>query len=67
MTTSGVNIRNFFSSRKQPLAHLDALLDHLGDVRSDLPLDVAGADGEFIKWYEAAFLKTVTHVGTAPR
>ena len=59
--------QKFFSSRKQPLAHLDALLDHLGDVRSDLPLDVAGADGEFIKWYEAAFLKTVTHVGTAPR
>ena len=59
--------REFFSSRRQPLAHLDALLDHLDEVRSDLPLDVADTDSEFIQWYEAAFLKAVTHVGIAPR
>ena len=34
---------------------------------SDLPLDVADTDSEFIQWYEAAFLKAVTHVGIAPR
>ena len=59
--------REFFSSRRQHVAHLDTLLDHLDEVRSDLPLQTADADAEFIEWYEAAFLKAVTQVGIAPR
>ena len=59
--------REFFSSRKKHVAHLDTLLDHLDEVRSDLPLETADADAEFIHWYEAAFLKAVTHVGIARR
>lgn len=59
--------RKFFASRRSHLARLDALLNHLDDVRSDLPLDTADADAEFIQWYEAAFLKAVTQVGITSR
>jgi len=59
--------REFFSSRRLHVDHLDALLGHLDDVRADLPLATADSDAEFIQWYEAAFLKAVTQVGRAPR
>ena len=59
--------REFFLSRRPHVFHLDALLGHLDDVRSDLPLATADSDAEFIQWYEAAFLKAVTQVGMVPR
>ena len=57
----------FFASRRVHLGRLDALLKHLDDVRSDLPLDTAEGDVDFIQWYEKAFMKAVTKVGiTSP-
>ena len=54
--------RAFFRERAQHVGHLDALLEHLPDLRTAIELDDPEAE-DFWQWYEHAFLRSASQPG----
>jgi len=55
--------KKFFTERRKRLRNLDSMLERFPEVRATLPRDEIDGGGEFLDWYERAFLKPLGQGG----